>query len=41
MTPELAVSKLVQAGAAMTPALGAVPIPVGLMRRLEQRRWFW
>lgn len=41
MTPDKAIADLVRAGAAVTPTLGAVPVPVGVMQRINRNRWFW
>lgn len=40
-TPEQAVADLVRRGAMLTPTLGGAPLPVGLMQRLPNGRWFW
>lgn len=41
MTPEHAIANLIRGGAAMTPLLGSVPVPVGLVRQIGPARWFW
>lgn len=41
MTIERAIADLVGAGAVMTPTVGGVVVPVGLMLRLHDDRWFW
>lgn len=41
MTAEKAVAELVRAGAALTPTLAGVAVPVGLMQRIGEDRWFW
>lgn len=41
MTSDAAVASLIRRGATLTPTVGGVPIPVGLMQRVGPERWFW
>lgn len=41
MTPDQAIAALVKSGAALTPTLAGVPVPVGIMQRVGPSRWFW